>query len=269
MKIDSISVVIPIKEDNENLKALLNNLQLYNFTDVHVIDSLSFEPNRLLCIQYEVNYEVFDWNGEYPKKRNWYLEKTCLREWVLFLDSDERITEDFYTEIATLVTDGLDGFRIKYNNTFLGKKLQHGDIMTKIPLVRNHIRFEKIEEFGWSSFDMEIHEHPVIQPKKLGRVKSRLDHLERTNIDRYLTKHNSYSSWEARRLDLGIKDDDTMWRTKTKYKVLKSPIAGVMYFFYAFVIKRGFLDGNAGLVLAILKGQYFYWIYLKNKYDLS
>ena len=71
MKIDKISVVIPIKEDSDNLEELLMNLKLFEFDDIHVVDSVHNELNVILCKKFAANYTVFSWDGKFPKKRNW------------------------------------------------------------------------------------------------------------------------------------------------------------------------------------------------------
>lgn len=267
MNLDKISVIIPIKEDSENLKEILENLSQFPFSDIHVIDSISCENNIVLCNRHNVNYTIFEWNGKFPKKRNWYLSRTKLREWVFFLDSDERLSYDFVKELESCSATDFDAYRIKYNNTFLGRKLKYGDIMTKTPLFKNHIRFEKIEELYWSNFDMEIHEHPVVNSAKTGQFSLRIDHLEKSNIFKYISKHNSYSEWESKRIFDNIQMKDTSIRSKLKYALLRSRIIGVIYFLYAYLFRLGFLDGYQGYYLVRLKIQYFFWIRLKYKYE--
>lgn len=264
---NKISVVIPIKEDSKNLQDLLSNLKEFAFTDIHVVDSVQCDFNESLCIDAGASYAIFNWNGGFPKKRNWYLDFAKLRDWVLFLDSDERLTHEFCQELLDVNDEDFDGYYVRYNNTFLGKKLKFGDVMTKIPLFRKTIRFERIEEMGWSTFDMEIHEHPVLEKSKIGVFKSRIEHLEKTSIQKYLSKHNQYSNWESNRLASQSDLKDLRLRTRLKYSLLKSPLVGLLYFFYAYILKLGILDGWAGYYLAKLKAQYFFWIRLKYKYE--
>lgn len=262
MKLDEISVVIPIKNDYNNLSELLINLNAFKFQDIHVVDSIECNASKRLCNKLSVKYSVFNWDGNYPKKRNWYLLNGELRDWVLFLDSDERITNEFYQELLTKEVKKYDGYRIKFNNTFMGKKLVYGDIMTKIPLIRKTVLFERIEEDNWSSFDMEIHEHPVIQTNRLGKFRHRIDHLERLTIHKYISKHNEYSDWEAKRI-IHSMNNSYHGRRAMKYFLLTKSYGHRVYFMYAYFVKGGFIDGRQGLYLAKMKSFYFYSIYLK------
>lgn len=267
MNLDDISIVIPIKDDTSNLLELLRNVTKFGFNDIHVVDSNANSQNQILCQQAGAKYVTFAWNGCYPKKRNWYLSNASLRDWVFFLDSDERLTTRVVSTLKALNGANLEAIAIQYNNTFLGRKLRYGDVMTKIPLMRNHIRFERIAENNWSVFDMEIHEHPIVAKNRICHIASRIEHLEKTSIERYLSKHNNYSNWEASRLSALDHNSTRSLRLRTKYRLLRTPFAGTAYFFYAFVLKMGFLDGRPGFILAKLKSQYFYWIYIKTKYE--
>lgn len=264
MRLKDISVVIPVKNDFQNLKELLANLKENLFDDIHVVDSIHCENSLNLCKDNSATYVVFKWDGKYPKKRNWYLANSSLRRWVLFMDSDERLNVEFINELNSLDDSIYDGFSVYYNNSFLGKKLYYGDVMRKMPLIQKHIRFQRIDEDFITDFDMEVHEHPVIPKGKLGSMKTRIDHLERTSISQYLLKHNKYSTWEAHRLKLDSEISDSL-RLRLKDRLIKTPYGGIIYFLYAYIIRRGFLDGIEGLKLALLKKQYFWWIYLKFK----
>jgi len=265
MDINRVSVVIPVKRDKENLRQLIQNIAEFDFSDIHVVDSEYCFESALFCNQNNVKYNVFEWNGCFPKKRNWYLNYKSLelRDWVLFLDSDERLTQPFMQELVALSGTNFDALKVRYTNTFLKRKLRYGDVMTKIPLFRKHVRFEKIEEEWWSDLDMEVHEHPVLPKEKIQTMSARIDHLENCSIEHYLKKHNNYSNWEALRLRSIKNIDKSNLRTRIKYSLLKSCFSGQIYFIYAFFLRLGFLDGYAGYAFAKLKSQYFFWVYLK------
>lgn len=264
MRFEDISVVIPIKEDISNLTELLNNLSYFGFNDIHIIDSIFSNSSQKLAQSFRAKYIHFEWNGIFPKKRNWYLDKGILRNWVLFLDSDERLNEAFVNELKALNTGEFKAVKVRYNNTFMDTQLKFGDTMTKIPLIRNTVRFEKIDEDNWSKFDMEIHEHPVVNKGEYIIMNNRIDHLERSSITKYIEKHNNYSSWEANRLkSLKHKVPTSMVRQSIKYRLIGRSYGGILYFLYSYFFRLGFIDGKAGLRISVLKAFYFYSIYLK------
>ena len=96
----------------------------------------------------------FEWNGRYPKKRNWLLlNHTLLNEWVLFLDADELINERLCAEINSAISaDRHNGFWLNYTNYFLGRRLDHGVPQKKLALFKvGKGLYEKIDEIAWSS----------------------------------------------------------------------------------------------------------------------
>ena len=53
------------------------------------------------------------------------------------------------------------------------------------------------------------------------------------------------------------------WKQKLKYRLIRSPLGGIAYFIGAYFLMLGFLDGNRGLAIAILKMSYFTQVYCK------
>ena len=82
-----------------------------------------------------------------------------------------------------------------------------------------------------------------------------------------MAKHNEYSSWEAARLLKALEDPDAAarwtWKQKLKYRLVRSPLIGPVYFLGNYVLMGGFRDGAAGLAFSILKAAYFTQVYCK------
>jgi glycosyltransferase involved in cell wall biosynthesis len=255
-----VTIVIPVKNEEKNLPQCLRLLS--DFSEVIVVDSNSTDSTP--DIVKKSGYELinFVWDGHFPKKRNWVLRNVALKnEWVLFLDADEWITEEFKSELRSLlISTECDGFWISYQNHFLGKNLRHGVKMKKLALLKKRKgEYEFIDEDAWSHLDMEIHEHPVIQGMT-GVIKSPLIHLDFKGLSHYIIKHNEYSTWEANRylklFNTGNKK--LTFRQKIKYRLLNTWIFGFIYFILNYVFYLGFLDGRAGYVFSVYKMQYFF-----------
>ena len=260
-----LTIVIPIRNEAANLPHCLN--QLGEFAEVWVVDSGSTDNSLEIARQYEAKVLQFKWNGRFPKKRNW-----CLRnyhfstEWVLFLDADEYLTPEFRKEITQAINDKqFNGYWVNYNNHFMGRLLKHGDKLVKLPLLRiGHGEFERIDEDLWSSLDMEVHEHLLIDGY-VGHIKAPIIHNDFKGLTAYFDRHNQYASWEAARY-LALKESDRLkftWEQKIKYRLIESIFFPPLYFVAAYLLKLGFLDGKAGLHCAISKAFYFYQIKLK------
>lgn len=294
-----VTVIIPVKNEATNLPVCLSRLD--GFAKVLVVDSGSTDATTEIAGEAGAEVLAFAWDGKFPKKRNWVLRTYDFQtEWVLFLDADEFITEDFVRELrAALAGTDKVGYWLNYDRWFLGRQLRYGDEFQKLALFRVGAgEYERIEEDHWSTLDMEIHEHPILDGA-IGEIKAPIEHNEYRGLHHYIAKHNEYASWEAGRYlqlvggsvkaeggDLRsvprskatTRPDSAVLKTgpseewkglterqKKKYRNLTKWWAAPVYFLRGYFWKRGFLDGAAGFHFAFLKAVYFYQIRLKIK----
>lgn len=176
-----------------------------------------------------MNYEVITLykKGEpitdFALERNLLLEK-AKTEWVLFLDSDEKMSGELTNEILKQVQDDkYQGYKIKRIDWFMGKWLKYGET-GDIWL----LRFGKKSAGKWKR---KVHEYWDI--KNVGKLKWTILHYPKWSI----TKINQYSEVDAQEFG------------KFEYWQLVKPVAKFIlnYFF-----KLGFLDGKAGFIHAYL-----------------
>lgn len=267
----SITIAIPIKNEEVLLQGCIDAIGT-NFADkIIILDSGSTDGSLEIAKKNAIEVLVFNWNGQFPKKRNWYLQNfTPSTKWVLFLDADEYLSDSFKSEVrAKIEENNLVGFWLTYSRYFLGKKMKGGYPLRKLALFRVGAgEYEKIEENNWSKLDMEIHEHPVLKGN-IGTIKSEIDHLDFRGISHYVIKHNEYASWEAERfikMTENISNDEQWtWKQKIKYKLMLTPFIGPAFFFGSYFLLGGFRDGTRGLAFTILKASYFTQIYCKIK----
>jgi glycosyltransferase involved in cell wall biosynthesis len=260
-----VTVVVPIKNEALNLPKCLGHLGA--FAHVLVVDSGSTDGSPEIARRHGAEVVNFEWNGQFPKKRNWCLRNYSFQTpWVLFLDADEQVTPEFTQEVAQAITqDKYNGFWVEYKNHFMGHMLKHGDPFRKLPLLRlGRGEYERIDEDSWSRLDMEVHEHLVIDGE-VGHIKAPLIHDDFKGLSAYYNRHNEYSSWEAARY-MALREagqQSFTARQKLKYRLLESPWFPLLYFVATYVFKLGFLDGKAGFRFAVSKMFYFYQINFK------
>src|ERR1041384_6217460 len=200
-----ISVLIPVKNERANLAACLESCRFAD--EVVVVDSGSTDGTRDIAAQFGATVVDFQWNGEFPKKKNWALGHVPWKhEWVFILDADEHITPALADELRAIVAQPSTEFSGYYVNRrfwFLDGWLMHCGYYPSWNLRFFRHRLGRYEQFqGVSdtrSGDNEVHEH-VILDGKAGHLRGEMEHYAFPTIDVWVEKHNRYSNWEARLL---------------------------------------------------------------------
>ena len=105
-----VSVIVPVKNEAENLKRCLPALDWAD--EVFIVDSQSTDETEQVAAASGARVVQFHFNGSYPKKKNWALDHLPLRnEWVLIVDADEVVVPDLAAEITRRIsTNEADGY---------------------------------------------------------------------------------------------------------------------------------------------------------------
>lgn len=193
---------------------------------------------------------------DFAAARNAELAK-AKTEWVLFLDSDERLSPELEAEILQAVSRkpyAFDAYSIPRLDTFLGRQLRHGE--------PGHTRLIRLARKDFGRWERPVHE--VWHGKgRVGELQNPLLHHSHESISSFLDKINRYSTIDAQyRYDQGIKS--SLW------KIAAYPIAK---FKWNYLIRLGFLDGVPGTIMAIMMSfhSYLTWtkLYLLQKQSLT
>mgnify|MGYP003109026402 CR=1 FL=1 len=123
-----LTIAIPCKNEESNLPGCLSAIGHSFAKEIILIDSNSTDQTNEIGRRFGAQILDFSWNGQFPKKRNWFLRNHPPQtEWILFLDADEYITEAFKKEIREEISNTKKaGFWLHYNIYFLGKPLKGG-----------------------------------------------------------------------------------------------------------------------------------------------
>lgn len=196
---------------------------------------------------------------DFGEQRNWALDETgAQHEWVLFLDADERCTEECAAAIrAAVMSPGRHvGFYLTYRNFFLGRWIKHSTLYPTWQLrllERKAVRYRR-EGHG----QREITEGP------LGYINEPYDHYGFSKgIAHWIERHNRYSSEETELLQKLRREplrlgDLMRGGAVTRRRCLKRlgarvPCRPLLRFVYTYLLRGGFLDGRAGLVYCLLR----------------
>jgi glycosyltransferase involved in cell wall biosynthesis len=143
----AVSVQICAKNASESLKPCLEALSA--FDEVIVIDSNSADNTKEICTHYNVSYIPYEWNGAYPKKRQWVLDTVPTKHnYIFFVDVDEVVTPELIDEIKTLYFSAA-GYFVKGQYCLGTQLLHHGLKNNKLVLFhKDKIEFSVIDDLG-------------------------------------------------------------------------------------------------------------------------
>jgi glycosyltransferase involved in cell wall biosynthesis len=259
-----VSILIPAKNEARNLPRCLAGVRWA--AEVWVVDSQSTDGSAAIAAEHGARVAQFEFNGTWPKKKNWALETLpWAHPWVFVLDADEVLPPAAEAEIRAIVEDAghpLDGYWINRRFNFMGQWLRHAYYPNwNLRLFRHRLgRYEKLTAAATESGDNEVHEHVVVQGRT-GRLRCELDHYAFPTIEVFVEKHNRYSNWEARvaleeTQKSGLQLGNANRRRRLKRLARRLPFRPWLRFAYVYFWQRGFLDGRAGFYFARLHAMY-------------
>lgn len=251
-----VSVLIPTLDEEVNLPECLASVRWAD--EVFVVDS--FSEDRTVEIARDSGAHVVQHRFEsYSRQKNWALEELPFRnDWVLIVDADERVTPALRCEIdRTVPGSALAGYYVNRRFIFLGAWIRHAGWYPSWNLRLFRHRLGRYD-------DREVHEHIVLDGPA-GYLRHDLLHLDRRGLEAYVARHNRYSTLEAAaRLKA---ERDASDRARLPVSLLSSPVHRKRYvreriwprvpakplalFVYMYFVRRGFLDGGAGLAMCL------------------
>src|SRR5262245_44154577 len=199
-----VSVIVPVKDEAENLRRCLPALAWAD--EVFVVDSQSGDATADVARHHGAVVVQFRFNGTYPKKKNWALETLPFRnEWVLIVDADEVVPPELADEIARRIGhDEAEGYYLNSRYYFLGRRIRHCGYSDcwNLRLFKHRLgRYERMpDSTGGRAGDNEAHEQVELEGRVL-RLENELDHRAYPTVASWVEKHNRYAIWEAAQYD--------------------------------------------------------------------
>lgn len=261
-----VSVLVPIKNEAANLARCLAAVSWAD--EIFVVDSQSTDESVAIAEQFGARVVQFQFNGTWPKKKNWALENLPFRnEWVFILDADEVLPPAARREVAAAIAGAKEiaGYWINRRFMFMGHWLRHAYYPNwNLRLFRHSLgRYEKLTDAATASGDNEVHEHVVVRGNT-GRLECEMDHYAFPSVEVFVEKHNRYSNWEARvaadnylrRSSGSLRHREAGARRTLKIWSQYLPFRPLLRFLYVYLWQRGFLDGREGYYFARLHAMY-------------
>jgi glycosyltransferase involved in cell wall biosynthesis len=243
-----LSVVIITKNEAQRLPTCMSSVAFAD--ELIVVDSGSTDGTPELARSAGAKLiETTDWPGFGPQKQRGLAAASG--RWVLCIDADEWLDPQLATAIQQLVEqsplppDTKLAYEIDRLSAFCGQWMRAGSWSPDVG-VRLFLR-------GTAKFsDDLVHERLIFQGEP-GRLPGKLMHNSITSMHDGLDKMNRYTTGRARDQGKGGK----------RGSLAKAIGHGLWAFIRSYVLRRGFMDGRLGFVLATLDAHNSYYRYLK------
>ena len=229
----NISGVVLAKDEEDNIQDCISNLSFCD--EVIVIDDASQDATVELAKNMGAKVFSRDKKGSFASQRNFALSKANGR-WVLFIDADERLSNDLVSEIKAIVKDrknNVMGYYLERMDCMWDKVLKHGETgNTKL------LRFARRRAGKWKR---EVHETWNV----VGRVKelkNPLIHLPHPTLFSFIESVNEFSDLHAK----------ANWKEGKRSSLTKIVFWPPLKFVRNYFIKLGFMDGTEGFVVATM-----------------
>ncbi len=238
-----LSVTIITKNEEANIGRCLESVKWAD--EIVVVDSGSTDSTIEICQRYNCKIIKTEWLGFGPTKH--LAVEHASHDWIFSIDSDEQVTPELHHQIVQLFSSEPthNSYRIKRASFYLGQRIKYSGWNSDYPV---RIFNKKYGQFN----NKPVHESVEV-PGERGTLRGPLLHYTYPTVSSHIAKMNRYSDLSA---------DDAVAHGK-KSSVTGAVCRGLAKFVKMYVIKRGFLDGTAGFILAKNSAFGVYLKYLK------
>lgn len=233
----TLSVIIITKNEAHNIADCLDSVAFAD--ECIVVDSGSTDDTCDIARAKGARVvQTDDWPGFGPQK-NRALD-LATKEWVLSIDADERVTPELALEIqAVIQSDGVsrqgvraDGYRIARLSNFCGRWIRHSGWWPDYVL--------RLIRRGSGRFTDSLVHESIVLDNKPETLNGHFLHYSYDDMESLLVKVNQYSTAGAQ-----------MMYAKGRTTGIPGIVGhSVWTFIRIYVMRRGFMDGKEGFILA-------------------
>lgn len=231
-----ITAVVITKNERNNIEKCLKSLLWCD--EVLVIDDYSTDKTRSLALKLGTKVYTRALNNNFAAQRNYGLEK-AKNNWVLFIDADEITSKELKKEISSSLKQNHSGYLIKRIDYWKGKKLTHGETGNTYIL-----RLAKKNSGTWKR---SVHEYWDIKGS-VAKLNHPIIHYPHKSVSDFISGIEMYSTIHAQEIYSECKRSNM-------FQLIFRPIGKFMN---NYIVRKGFLDGTPGLIVAIVMSYHTY-----------
>lgn len=227
------SVVIITYNEEKNIGRCLESVKDVA-DEIIVVDSMSTDGTKAICASYSVTFIEQPFLG-YIEQKNFAMNSAS-NNYVLSLDADECLSDELKKSILTEKQNDFtfDCYRMNRLSSFCGQWIKHG---TWYP--DRKIRLINRQKGKWGG--VNPHDKIVmIEDTSLKQLRGDMLHYTYETIDQIMAQTNKFTTIQSK----------AMFEQGKRSNVIKLVVSPLTAFISSYIIKRGFLDGYNGFIIA-------------------
>lgn len=231
-----VTVTVITKNEADDIADALKSVSWAD--ELIVIDAESTDDTVKIARQFTDRVYVRPWSGYIDQKN--HAARLSTNDWIFSLDADERATPELREEIRSLLAaePPAGGYRVPRVSFHLGRWMRTTDMYPDYQL-----RLYDRRKARWDG--MHVHESVRVDGS-VGYLKSELQHYPYRDLSEHLIRMDRYTTLAARQML-------AQGRRATLIELLFHP---PMAFFRNYILKGGFRDGKAGLIISLVNSYY-------------
>jgi glycosyltransferase involved in cell wall biosynthesis len=232
-----VTATIITKDEADAIGDALRSLSWAD--EIVVVDAESTDDTVAIARQFTDRVHVRPWKG-YVDQKN-YAAGLATHDWIFSLDADERVPVDLSAEMRALLAAGPKeaGYRMPRVSFYLGRWIRSTDMYPDYQL-----RLYDRRKGRWDG--LHVHESVKVDSNSIGYLKSELQHYPYRDLSEHLVRMDRYTTLAARQMfEKGMR--------ATRVELLFHPPVA---FLRNYILKRGFRDGKAGLIVSLVNSYY-------------
>jgi glycosyltransferase involved in cell wall biosynthesis len=235
MTLTPVSVTIITLNEESNLPRTLASLKWAD--EVIVVDSGSTDRTVEIAKQFGAKTLHNSWRG-YGQQKN-FAQNQATHNWVLNIDADEVVTPELAREVRQTIDKAIDqnpathGYSMPRKTFYLGRWIKHGGWYPNYLMRLADKRFAT-----WT--EPSVHEELQVEGE-VGRLAEPILHYAFSSIQDQILTNLRFST-------LGSQDLKRIGQRPSLKKLIFKPIGK---FFETYLLKGGFRDGLAGLIISV------------------
>ena len=231
----TLSVILITKNEAQNLEACLDSVSWAD--EIIVFDSGSTDATLEIARRFtDEVYTETNWQGFGPQRQ--CAQKKATGDWVFTIDADERATPELKKEILSILEsdDRSKVYAVPRLSWAFGSFIRHSGWYPDYV-----VRVFPRKRAGYD--DAAVHEKVVFPADmSVARLHGDLLHYTFRDLEHWVNKTARYAA---------------AWSEERHLKGKRSSVGKALghalgYFCKTYFVRRGFLDGRAGIILAVL-----------------